>query len=127
MSDLGKGKFKGSKPPLGPRCFVFSKGNLAVGFFIAETVQVFDQKVLDFQRKRRRDVCKNALARFYMQRLFKFLRKSIAVGNFKMAFIFTKIKLFSTKKYAGNFYSAVVLVNIFCVLFFLSGGEAPGI
>jgi len=59
MSDFGDTLFRDSKPPLGAGCFVFSKGNLAVGIFLAETVQVFGEKSAVFQRKRRRDVCKN--------------------------------------------------------------------
>ena len=53
--------FRGPKPPLGHGYMEISKGNLAVGNFKVETVQVFGQKSTVFQRKRRRDVCKNTL------------------------------------------------------------------
>jgi len=74
LSDFGKRFLGGAKPPLGHGCLEISKGNLAVEKLLAETVQVFDQKSAYFQRKRRRDVCKNALSHFVWQRLFKFLR-----------------------------------------------------
>jgi len=109
--------FRGSKPPLGAGCFGISKGNLAVGNFNAETVQVFGAKSVFFQRKRRRDVCKNALAHFSWQRLFKFLRKSIAVGNLNSAFYFTKVEDFFDQKVQNIFYLTVSLVNSFCALF----------
>ena len=89
-SEFGGTLFRGSKPPLGHGCFEISKGNLAVGKFNAETVQVFWAFCLFFQRKRRRDVCKNAFVHYCLQRLFKFLRKSIAVRDFIFLFIFTK-------------------------------------
>ena len=65
VSDLVETPFRDSKPPLGHRCFVFSKGNLAVRKSLVETVQVFGRFFVFFQRKRRRDVCKNAYVHFY--------------------------------------------------------------
>jgi len=80
-----------------------------------------------FQRKRRRDVCKNALAQFMCQRLSKFLRKSIAVGNLKLVFYFTRVEVFLTKKCKNIFYLTVALVNSFFACTFSSEEEAPGI
>jgi len=95
-----------------------SKGNLAVENILAETVQVFWPFCAFFQRKRRRDVCKNALLHFTVQRLFKFLLFSIAAGNFNLVFIFTKAEAVFGQKVLLFFYLAVALVNFFfCALF----------
>ena len=119
--------FRCSKPPLGYGCFEISKGNLAVGIFLIETVQVFGWFCRFFQRKRRRDVCKNALLHFVWQRLFKFLRKSIAVQDLNFYFIFTKVEAIFDQKVREFFILAVALVILFCTHFYVRKIEAPGI